>query len=269
MVLGKVSGTGAFGTAAVITEINSPTLITIRATSTNTYGDIVFTGTEPVRTTLVPGTITGEGLVSRITLTGTYLTVGFAVGMMLSRVSGTGNFGAGVIITNIISLTEFEITSTTNNAVGTIVFNVNNQLPTSRVLPGAIQYLKIPLNFIPIKTAVGNWYRDTIPAAYGQCNDIEVFAAGKRLRKTPSTVWSPLLGFDSPAGDQTTEAEFSVNGGAYIRLTDPIAAGQYVIVQKRVGRTWVPEGGNLVSSASGPAKFIRATYALLPDKNKV
>ena len=269
MVLGKVSGAGAFGAAAVITEINSPTLITIRATSTNTYGEIVFTGTEPVRTTLVPGNITGLGLVSRITLTGTYLTVGLSVGMMLSRVSGTGNFGASVIISNIISLTEFEITSTTNNAIGTIVFNVNNQLPTSRVLPGAIQYLKIPLNFAPIKSTVANWYRDTIPTAYSQSNDIEVFAAGKRLRKSPSTVWNPLVGFDSPAGDQTTEAEFSVNGGTFIRLTSPIAAGQYVIVQKRVGRTWVPEGGNLTTSASGPAKFIRATYALLPDKNKV
>ena len=269
MVLGKVSGTGAFGAAAVITEINSSTLITIRATSTNTYGDIVFTGTEPVRTSLVPGNITGAGLVSRITLTGTYLTVGFEVGMMLNRISGTGNFGAGVIISDIISLTEFEITSTTNNAVGTIVFNVNDQLPTSRVLPGAIQYLKIPLNFAPIKASVDNWYRNTIPTAYSQCNDIEVFAAGKRLSKSPSTVWNPLVGFDSPAGDQVHEAEFSVNGGSYIRLTSPIAAGQYVIVQKRVGRTWVPEGGNLVSSASGPAKFIRATYALLPDKNKV
>jgi hypothetical protein len=269
MVLGKVSGTGTFGVAAVITEINSPTLITIRATSTNTYGDIIFTGTEPVRTTLVPGNITGSGLLSRITLTGTFLTVGLAVGMMLSRVSGTGNFGASVIISNIISLTEFEISSTTNNAIGTIVFNVNNQVPTSRVLPSGIQYLKIPLNFAPIKSTVDNWYRDTIPSAYNQCNDIEVFAAGKRLRKTPSTVWSPLVGFDSPSGDQTTEAEFAVNGGTYIRLTSPIAAGQYVIVQKRVGRTWVPEGGNLISSGSGPAKFIRATYALLPDKNKV
>jgi hypothetical protein len=274
MVVTKVNGnvgnpSGALGSNAVITEINSDTQITIKSTTANTYGDIQFIGTEPVKTTLVTGNITVQGLVSRITLTGTYLTNGFAVGMMLSRVSGTGNFGAGVIISNIISLTEFEITSTTNNAVGTIVFNVNNQNPTSRVLPGAIQYLKIPLNFAPIKSSVDNWYRDTIPAAYNQCNDIEVFAAGKRLRKSPSTVWSPLVGFDSPAGDQAHEAEFAVNGGTYIRLTSPIAAGQYVIVQKRVGRTWVPEGGNLVNSASGPAKFIRATYALLPDKNKV
>jgi hypothetical protein len=68
------------------------------------------------------------------------------------------------------------------------------------------------------------------------------------------------------------EAEFSVNGDVinpHIRLTAVPEAGQYIQVQKRIGRTWAAEGGNLVDSGSDPAKFIRSTYALLPDKNKV
>lgn len=269
MTLTKVSGAGAFGESVEIIEINSATQITIRSASANTFGSIVFYATEPVRTTVVPGTVVTNGLVSTVTLSGTYNTNGLKVGLLVSRVSGVGTFGADAIITAINGLQELEITAITNNGAGAIVFNINNQAPSSYVSSAAIKYLKIPLNFAPIASNVSGWYRDTIPTNFGQCNDVEVFVAGRRLRKTPYTLWNPALGQDSPSGDVQYEAEFSANGSQLIRLTQVPEAGQYIVIQKRVGKTWVPEGGNLVESASDPAKFIRSTYALLPDKNKV
>jgi hypothetical protein len=272
MTLNKVSGTGNFGDAVVITEINSATQFTIRSTSANVFGAIVFTATENVRTTVVPGTVNTNGLVSTITLSNNFNTAGLTVGLILSRVSGVGILGQGAIITAINSLTQFEVTSVTNNAAGSIVFNINNQAPSSRVVTGAIKYLKIPLNFVPLGTEITGWYRNTIPSNYVQCNDVEVFVAGRRMRKSPYSLWHADLGPDSPSGDVQLEAEFSVNGNAvnpHIRLTKVPEAGQYIQVQKRIGRTWAAEGGNLVDSGSDPAKFIRSTYALLPDKNKV
>jgi hypothetical protein len=272
MTLTKISGLGNFGSDVVITEINSATQFTIRSTSANVFGTIVFTATEVVRTTVVPGTISTNGRVSTVTLSGNYNTVGLTVGLILSRVSGIGIFGQGAIITAINSLTQFEVTANTNNAEGAIVFNINNQAPSSRVVTGAIKYLKIPLNFIPLGTEITGWYRDQIPSNYVQCNDVEIFVAGRRMRKSPYSLWHADLGPDSPSGDVQMEAEFSVNGDAvnpHIRLTTVPEAGQYIQIQKRIGRTWAAEGGSLVDSGSDPAKFIRSTYALLPDKNKV
>ena len=272
MTLTKVSGVGNFGDDVVITEINSATQITVRSTSANVFGAIVFTATEIVRTTVVPGTINSNGRVTTVTLSSDYNTVGLAVGLIVSRVSGIGAFGQSAIITSINSLTEFEVTANTNNAEGAIVFNINNQAPSSRVVNGAIKYLKIPLNFTPLSTEITGWYRNSIPSNYVQCNDVEIFVAGHRMRKSPYSLWHPDLGPDSPSGDVQIEAEFSVNGDTvnpHIRLTTVPEAGQYIQIQKRIGRTWAAEGGNLVDSGSDPAKFIRSTYALLPDKNKV
>ena len=339
---------GAFGTRVRVIQINGPTLITIKADSINTYGTVVFTGVETVRTTSLSGTIsaTDSPLVSTITLSGTYLditsglspkftTSGFKVGMILSKIEGLGAFGAGAIITEIVTPAvgndpvTFKITSTSPNTVGPIVFNINNQLPTSYVSSSAIKYLKIPLNFTPIMSEITNWYRETstfvvtsakfilgktytisnigttdftllgasrnevglkfvatstgagtgtvteysnIPSSYNQCDDIEVFVAGRRLRKSPYTLWDPNASaaqVHATDGDMQYEAEFSVNGAPYIRLTEPLDAGQYVVIQKRIGRTWVSPGTGLADSNSEPARFIKSSYALLPDKNKV
>jgi hypothetical protein len=284
MVLSKTSGTGSIGGLTVITEINSDTQITIKSTTANTYGSIVFTGTEDVKTITIDGTISGAGLVSTVTLTSSYVkngitihnnTSGLKVGQIVSKVSGTGNFGTLAVITSIDSLTTFTVTATSANTTGSLIFNINNQTPTSRVVPKGIKYLKIQLDFkLTIPVADSTWYRKTIPSAYNQCNDVEVFVAGRRLRKTSYTIWNPNLGPDSPSGDVAYEAEFSVTSAnnqqpMQIRLTEVPEAGQYIVVQKRVGQAWTTDGISLADSGSDPAKFIRSTYALLPDKNKV
>ena len=284
MVLSKISGIGAIGGLTVITEVNSDTQITIKSTTANTYGAIEFTGTEDVKTITVPGIVSTAGLVSTVTLTGSYVkngitipnaTSGLKVGQIVSKVSGIGNFGTLAIITSIDSLTTFTVTATTANTAGELIFNINNQTPTSRVIAKAIKYLKIQLDFkLTVPVVDNTWYRKTIPSAFNQCNDVEVFVAGRRLRKTTYTIWNPNLGPDSPSGDVQYEAEFSVTSATnqqpmQIRLTEVPEAGQYIVVQKRIGQAWTTNGVSLADSGSDPAKFIRATYALLPDKNKV
>jgi len=284
MVLTKISGDGSIGGYTIITEVNSNTQITIKSTTANVYGTIQFTGAEDVKTITIAGTVNTAGLVSTVTLTGSYVkngltipnnTSGLQVGQIVSKVSGAGNFGTLAIITSINSLTTFTVTATSVNTIGSLIFNINNQTPTSRVISKGIKYLKIQLDFkLTVPVADNTWYRKTIPSAYNQCNDVEVFVAGRRLRKTSYTIWNPNIGPDSPSGDVAYEAEFSVTAAGnqqpmQIRLTEVPEAGQYIVVQKRVGQAWSTEGIGLADSGSDPAKFIRSTYALLPDKNKV
>lgn len=106
----------------------------------------------------------------------------------------------------------------------------------------------------------------SIPLEYWEGMDIEVFVAGRRLRKTPITVWDETLGPDSPGGDKTLEAEFAVNKniGAYVRLTEPPLKGSKVIVQKKVGQMWTALGESIVDAQTDQAKFVRAKTANLP-----
>jgi hypothetical protein len=106
----------------------------------------------------------------------------------------------------------------------------------------------------------------SIPLEYWEGLDIEVFVAGRRLRKTPTAIWDESLGPDSPSGDKQLQAEFAVNKnvGAYVRLTEPPANGAKVIVQKKVGQAWVAQGQSLVDAQTDQAKFVRAKTANLP-----
>ncbi len=106
----------------------------------------------------------------------------------------------------------------------------------------------------------------SIPLEYWEGMDIEVFVAGQRLRKTPINIWDESLGPDSPTGDKQLEAEFAVNKnvGAYVRLTNAPMKGAKVIVQKKIGKTWVSQGESLVDSQTDQAKFVRAKRADLP-----
>ena len=146
-------------------------------------------------------------------------------------------------------------------AVGGII----TQFETSRVVPAAAKYLKLKVDFAPAAATYADWYRSSIPATYNQGNDIEVFVGGKRLRKAPYTQWNPDIAPYSPAGDVTYEAEFSVNGTSYVRLTSVPAAGLSIVIQKRIGLTWAPAGISLIDSSTDQATFIKAGSAKLPD----
>lgn len=143
----------------------------------------------------------------------------------------------------------------------------DNVLDTVVVATGSSR--TVPVEFIPSVqegTTGSAWYRDTIPTGYGQCNEIEVFVAGRRLRKHPTVVFDANTGPDSPSGDLQYEAEFSVNGTTgEVRLTEMPAAGVLIRVQKRVGRVWDPESVGLSQATTDQAKFIRAGVVELPN----
>lgn len=145
----------------------------------------------------------------------------------------------------------------------------SNGLPISESNPGQ---LIGPLTFIPLKTDVEDWYRDTIPNSHSRCDQIEVFVGGRRLRKDFAEFYDQSLGSYSPAADIKVEAEFSVDGSTpYIRLTNPAPAGSRVIVIKRIGRTWytlgndtAADGKGLFESNTTIAKFLQNSSTKLP-----
>ena len=105
----------------------------------------------------------------------------------------------------------------------------------------------------------------SIPLEYWEAQDIEVFEAGRRLRKTPIAVYS-YLDQDSPEGDVMVEAEFAVNKnvGAYVRLTTPPPAGTQVTIVKKIGTLWTEPGTALSKSENDIAKFLQAKTTELP-----
>jgi len=131
-----------------------------------------------------------------------------------------------------------------------------------------------PLSFTPSKTTITGWYRDTIPTDYGQCDDVEVFVAGTRLRKQPVSYYSESLGdLGNADAEQTLEAEFSTNGeNAYIRLTEAPPAGTRIFVIKKQGYTWYDRGLttasagiSLLQNETDIAKFLRQKSSELPE----
>ena len=130
-----------------------------------------------------------------------------------------------------------------------------------------------PLNYVPQAATRENWVRSTIPVGYEPCDQIEVFAAGRRLRKDPIEVYDQSTNITSPQADTVLEAEFSVDGVSdYIRLTDRIPAGTRITVIRRVGKTWYDRGETTASSGvtllnnTGViAEFLKQKSTQLPE----
>jgi hypothetical protein len=130
-----------------------------------------------------------------------------------------------------------------------------------------------PLDFIPAKAVRNNWYRSSIPDTFGPCDQIEVFAAGRRLRKDPIAVYQEPNGVTSPDADIQLEAEFSVDGiSRFIRLNSALPAGTRVTIIKRTGKTWYDRGETTASNGvtllendSAIANFIAQKSTSLPE----
>jgi hypothetical protein len=131
-----------------------------------------------------------------------------------------------------------------------------------------------PLDFIPKKSIRSNWYRATIPDEYGPCDEIEIFVAGRRLRKDPIAVFDEELGAPGKNSDRILEAEFSVDGETpYIRLTElswesPVR----ITLIKRIGRTWyerevntASKGIPLLENDTSVARFIASGTTNIPE----
>jgi len=161
-----------------------------------------------------------------------------------------------------------------SHAVGSEVSNqsISEQIPykdevisfVTVITSNSTQYISI--DFTPLvsdKTIISgnNWFRKTIPTSYGQCNEIEVFVGGRRLRKAPTVEWNIENGPDSPSGDSQVEAEFSVNGLTnQVRLTAMPAEGTEVRIYKRIGKMWTPFGTSISEADTIQADFIKEKY---------
>ena len=123
-----------------------------------------------------------------------------------------------------------------------------------------------PLPFVPSKTVITNWARNTIPSNYYQSDDIEVFVAGRRLIKAPMALFNE----NTPTADTIVEAEFAVDGlTPYVRFTTAPAPGARITVIQRRGNVWHTIGNNISTSlthdTTAVAKFIQERSSLLPS----
>ena len=130
-----------------------------------------------------------------------------------------------------------------------------------------------PLSFVPIKSTRNSWERITIPESYGPCDQIEIFVAGRRLRKNPIDLYDEDSGSSSPTADITSEAEFAVDGTtSYFRLTSAVPAGTRISVIRKTGKTWyersettASRGITLLENDTPIANFIAQKTTKLPE----
>jgi hypothetical protein len=159
--------------------------------------------------------------------------------------------------------------------------NLSSYVPRNVVLYNGNYYANIRPSKGALPTMAFYWTSITIPADYGPGDSIEVFAAGRRLRKDPYTIWFEDNGPYSPTADITVEAEFSVDGKnygsaekpvGYIRLTDPLKVGTRITIIRKTGKTWynlgentASDGVSLTDSTTAIAKFIAQKTTSLPE----
>ena len=94
-------------------------------------------------------------------------------------------------------------------------------------------------------------------------NEVEVFVAGIRLRKTAIDVFDPEIALDSPAGDTEEPAEFIVENNSIILNTIPEAESKITVI-KKIGQVWTRSGETLANTDNSIARFLRAGTTELP-----
>jgi hypothetical protein len=114
-------------------------------------------------------------------------------------------------------------------------------------------------------------------STYGQCDTLEVFVGGKRLRKMPIQVYDPAIAQDSynGVGDKWIPAEFSVDGvnnsgiitgSRSVKLTTVPAAGERIMIIYKQGTVWhhPEERVQLRFSDTDVARFVTSRSVDLP-----
>ena len=119
-----------------------------------------------------------------------------------------------------------------------------------------------------IFTADGYSKTYTLDFTPSNVNEFEVFVAGKRLRKNIIDNYkfddtNGPISQDSPEGDETLSAEFSVNGNQLTLLDMPLLNTKIIVIRKQ-GKIWKETGTAMAESDSDIAKFLRAATVDLP-----
>ena len=114
-------------------------------------------------------------------------------------------------------------------------------------------------NIVRTITADGTTNQFNIGFDVSSVDEIEVFAAGKRLNKHSVALFNPTLAPNSPAGDEILSAEFSVDSGSnrITLLATPTEDSRITII-KKTGRTWVKDGEKLGDAETSIGRFLRA-----------
>jgi len=124
-----------------------------------------------------------------------------------------------------------------------------------------------PLSYVPLLSEK-TWTRNTIPVEFDTCDQIEVFVAGRRLRKDAVIVYDQTLNITSPQADVEVEPEFTVDGtNPYIRLTDIVPAGTRITIIRKLGKVWYDRGESLASSGKTLLKNLGAIPEFLKQKS--
>ena len=215
----------------------------------------------------------------------------FPLGTQVATVTGTGfrpsvvavmqdeNGNAVEMDTTYISGTEFTFITRAMpvGAYDLVIVNKEESVPilraqTSLVVPKILPYVQVLIPFEPeaftdvVQNPVqtGDWFKAPfdeggIPQDYWEALDIEVFSNGRRLRKSPRTIYDQTLGQYSPAGDKQEEAEYAVNQneGAYVRLTTPPEPETTLTIVRKTGEIWNEVGKSLANSNTTVATFLR------------
>ena len=113
---------------------------------------------------------------------------------------------------------------------------------------------------------------DWIPTA--GVNEFELFVAGRRMRKTPIEVFDPTIAIDSPQGDVTQPAEFTVEltyneiGAvvlAEVVLAEPASEGNRITIVRKQGKLWTEPGVPLKDVQNDIGNFLRQSVSELPE----
>lgn len=117
---------------------------------------------------------------------------------------------------------------------------------------------------------------NTIPSSI---NEIEVYVAGKKLRKTSLEVFDPANALDSTEGDTTLDPEYTIQYNtdeefveasysnavsANLILTEEPADGVKIKILSKTGKTWNDSGKSLGESENNIAVFLRDATIDLP-----
>jgi len=145
---------------------------------------------------------------------------------------------------------------------GTLGTSVSEYIPAGSTVIDQNKHVTVPYMDEYISKAFdtdGETNSFTLDFDVNSEHEIEVFLAGRRLRKGELQMFDPNLAQDSPIGDAVLPPEFTV-AGSIVTLTTIPEENQKVIVVKKVGKIWNEIGKSLADSDTDIAKFLRLAY---------
>jgi len=94
-------------------------------------------------------------------------------------------------------------------------------------------------------------------------DQVEVFGAGRRLKKDQISVFDRDLALDSPEGDFVQDPEFTIQDGNLF-VTEPLPENTNITVVRKLGTVWQESGKPLRESETNIAEFLRSQTTDLP-----